>query len=69
MNTDKKLKKINDFCEQVQCTICPLFEDEYRCLLQEVEDEYNECRDKVNELYKRIAEIEKADRSANQSAK
>lgn len=68
MKISKKFKKMNDFCEQTQCTACPLFEDEYRCMLQEAEDEYNECCNKVIDLYKRISETKKADRSANQSA-
>ena len=69
MTIGKQLDEIRRYCSRTSCSDCKLLGNDYNCTLGDVEDAVKEMFETVFGLDKLCEEIEKAGRSANQSAK
>lgn len=69
MTIGKQLDAIEHYCQRTSCGDCKILDENYDCKLGDVEDSVKELFETVFGLDALCTEIEKAGRSANQSAK
>lgn len=68
MTISKKFYNLESYCVCRTCTDCKMLDEDLNCKLESVETVVEELFESVFGLNDLCEEIEKADRSANQSA-